>query len=229
MKRILIAILMLGAGLNWACLSHAAPAYGTRLPKRFHLSVGGQMYVILERELERDYGEINSLQHFLLLSFGITDWLSLDLKGGAGDIEQHPQAGGEIKYPAFVGGGYGFRLKLYDHDRTKAVFGFQHISIHPYSVHIGETKNKGVLDDWQFSFLASHQWKALTPYAGMKWSRTDYIHWVEDTRKRKKSDLGSSVGGIVGVDVPLTQRAWVNVEGQFADVQAVAVSLNYAF
>ena len=229
MKRMVSAALMLGVVFSFIGPCFAAPAYGTRLPRKFHLSIGGQTNVVLKRKMERDYGKINSLQHFLLLSFGITDWLSLDLKGGAGNIEQHPAAGGEVKYPAFMAGGYGFRLKLYDDTKTRAVFGFQHISVHPYSVFIGNTKNKGVLDDWQFSLLASREWMGVTPYIGTKWSRMDYIHWVEDTRKRKKSDLGKSVGLIIGLDIPVTSRAWVNVEGQFVDVKAVAVSLNYAF
>ncbi|MBI5150030.1 MAG: hypothetical protein HZA28_04580 [Candidatus Omnitrophica bacterium] len=229
MRRVAFAVLILLALFGFINPSFAAPAYGTRLPQKFHLSIGGQTHVVLERKMDRDYGEINSLQHFLLLSFGITDWLSLDLKGGAGDIEQRPAAGGEVKYPAFMGGGYGFRLRLYDDAKTKAVFGFQHISVHPYSIFIGNTKNKGVLDDWQFSLLASHEWMGVTPYFGTKWSRMDYIHWVEDSRKRKKPDPGSSVGVIAGLDIPVTSRAWVNVEGQFVDVQAVAVSLNYAF
>ena len=229
MKRLSAIVVLFFAGLWFVAPCSAAPAYGTRLPEKFRLVVGGQTHMVTERDLQDAYGEISSIQHFLLLSFGITDWLSLDLKGGAGDIEQDPDNGNKIQYPAFVGGGYGFRARLYNDEKVKAVFGFQHISIHPYSVFIGNTKNKAVLDDWQFSLLGSYDLKWFTPYLGAKWSRMDYIHWVEDARKRKQSDLDKSVGLIAGMDIPLGKRTWLNVEGQFLDSQAVAVSVNYQF
>lgn len=218
-------------GLFLPALADAAPAYGTRMPPKFKLVVGGQTHQIVRRDLEGDNGKMQSTQHFLLLSFGLTDWLSLDLKGGAGDIEQESDAGTTIQYPAFLGGGYGFRLRLYENEKFKAVFGFQHISIHPYSQKIGisDTRHKAVLDDWQFSVLGSYKIGEVTPYVGTKWSRTDYIHWVDDTRKRVQSALGKSTGVITGIDIPLTERTWINAEAQFVDVQAWAVSLNYQF
>ena len=228
-KRLLVIIGVVGIGLGWAITAAAAPAYGTRLPEKFHLVAGGQTHAVLNRGLEDAHGEMSSLQHFLLLSFGVTDWLSLDLKGGAGDIEPDPDNGNKIQYPAFVGGGYGFRVRLYNEEKIKAVFGFQHISIHPYSVFIGDTKNKAVLDDWQFSLLGSYDLKWFTPYLGAKWSRMDYIHWAEDFRKRKQSDPDKSAGLIVGMDIPFGKRTWINVEGQFLDSQAAAVSVNYQF
>lgn len=229
LKRLSVIIWVSVVGLWSAKIVAAAPAYGTRLPEKFHLVVGGQTHAVLNRDLEDAHGEMSSLQHFLLLSFGITDWLSLDLKGGAGDIEQDPDNGNKIQYPAFMGGGYGFRVRLYDEEKIKAVFGFQHVSIHPYSVFIGNTKNKAVLDDWQFSLLGSYALKWCTPYLGAKWSRMDYIHWEEDFRKRKQSDPGKSAGLVTGMDIPFGTRTWINVEGQFLDSQAVAVSVNYQF
>jgi hypothetical protein len=229
MKRLSVIALVFLAGLGLAAPCAAAPAYGTRLPGKFRLVVGGQTHAVLNRDLEDANGEMSSLQHFLLLSFGITDWLSLDFKGGAGDIEQDPDNGNKIQYPAYVGGGYGLRVRLYNDGRVKAVFGFQHISIHPYSVFIGNVKNKAVLDDWQFSFLGSYDLKWVTPYAGVKWSRMDDIHWDEDFRKRKQSDPDKSAGLVVGVDIPFGKRMWFNVEGQFLDSQAVAVGANYQF
>jgi hypothetical protein len=226
-KKITVLIAALSLCAMRPC--YGAPAYGTKMPKKNQLFIGGQTHWIFERDLEDGHGEVSSLQHFLLLSYGLMDWLCVDLKGGAGDIDQQPGSGNEIHYPAFMAGGYGFRLRFYEQKKAKAVFGFQHISVHPYTPHIGATKHKAVLDDWQFSFLGSYEVKGVTPYLGAKWSRMDYIHWVEDTRKRKKSDLGKSVGIIAGLDIPLTERAWINIEAQFVDVQAMAISLNFHF
>jgi len=208
---------------------HAAPAYGTKMPQQQQVYLGGQTHWVDERDLEEGHGDMTSLQHFLLISYGITDWLTLDLKGGAGNTHQTPDGGDEISYPAYMAGGYGFRIRLYEQDAMKAVFGFQHISVHPYSVFVGNVKHKAVIDDWQLSFLGSYALKHFTPYAGARWSRMDYIHWTEDERDRVKSDLDRSFGIITGVDIPVHEKVWINVEGDFVDATAVTASLNFHF
>jgi hypothetical protein len=216
----------------WGCLAglaQAAPSYGTKMPKQKQFHFGGQTYAVQQRDLEGDNGKIKSLQHFLLISYGLADWLSLDLKAGAGDTHQKPDVGDDISFPAYLAGGYGFRLRLYQAEAAKVVFGFQHISVHPYSVFIGTVKHKDVIDDWQLSLLASRGFRYATPYIGTRWSRMDYIHWVEDDRNRVKSDPDESAGLIVGTDLPLRENVWLNVEGQFVDAQALAASLNFHF
>lgn len=209
--------------------SYAAPCYGTRMPKKKQLSWGLEVYSIMKRDLEEDIGRIKSFQHFLLLSCGITDWFSIDLKGGCGKIKQHPSGGEEISYPTNFAGGYGLRLRVYEKENFKAVFGFQHISVHPKSKHEGNEKNQAVLDDWQISLLASYGFKRLTPYLGARWSRVDYIHRVDGQRKRVMSDLGESIGLIAGIDIGLSDKCWLNFEGQALDGQAFAASINYSF
>ena len=182
-----------------------------------------------ERDLRKDFGTMSSMQNFLLLSYSVFDWLSIDLKGGVGNIKQHPVGSDRIDYPTFLGGGYGFRIKFYDRGPSKAVFGFQHISIHPHTIFVGGTKHKAVLDDWQVSALYSYDCKIVTPYIGTKWSRSDYIHWVDGERKRIKSDGEKGVGIVFGFDVPFCKNMWLNLEGQFVDTQAMAASINYSF
>ena len=212
-----------------ANLSYAAPCYGPKMPEERHFFAGLQTYAVFKRSLEKDYGKMRSLQDFFLLSYGVFDWLSIDLKGGAGNIRQRPQAGSDINYPTFLGGGYGFRVRLYNSQKSKVIFGFQHISVHPYSVYVDGTKHKVVLDDWQFSLLVSRDLSMVTPYIGTRWSRMDNIHWTNGTRKLEKSDLGKSVGLIIGADIPLSKKVWFNIEGQLLDVTAAAGSLNFAF
>jgi len=230
MKRCVLKAVMTMAfifSLNPA--AESAPAYGTKMPEKKQFFFGGQTHFVFERNLDQNRGTLSSTQHLFLISYGLLDWLSIDLKGAGGDVEQIPDNGNEIDYPAFVGGGYGFRIKLYDQDQKKAVFGFQHISIHPESIFVNETKHKTVLDDWQLSFLVSQEFRRFTPYMGGKWSRMDYIHWLNDDRERVKSDLSRSFGLIVGVDIPLTEKTWLNIEGQFLDVEALAASINFHF
>ncbi|MEW6008646.1 MAG: hypothetical protein AB1629_03325 [Candidatus Omnitrophota bacterium] len=209
--------------------SYAAPCYGTKMPQEKKIFIGLQTHSVLNRTLEKEYGKIRSLQNFFLLSYGILDWLSLDLKGGVGNIKQRPDTGSGIDYHTYLGGGYGFRARIYQKEKTKIVFGFQHISIHPHTVSVGVSKYKAVLDDWQFSLLLSHDFFKLTPYIGTRWSRMDNINWIDTVRNREKSDLAKSVGLIIGADIPISKKVWLNIEGQSFDATAIAGSLNFAF
>jgi hypothetical protein len=213
--------------LNLHC--YAAPCYGTNMPKKNKISMGLEYHSILKRYLEDNYGKVRSAQQFLLLSYGIFDWFSIDLKGGSGNIKQRPAQGDEVRYETGFAGGYGLRLKFFDKKNIKMVFGFQHISVHPYSKHVGNVKNKAILDDWQTSLLLSYSFKKLTPYIGTRWSRIDYIHKEGDTRKRKMSDFTRDIGLICGFDIPLAEKIWINLEGSAFDSNAFAASINYQF
>lgn len=221
--------LILALFISFAPPLHAAPCYGTKMPRKNEFFTGAQTYTIFKRYLKDDNGKIRSFQNFLLLSYGVYDWLSIDLKGGAGNIKQHPLGSDEADYPTNFAGGYGFRLRVYEEKKVKAVFGFQHISVHPESIHLGDVKHQSVLDDWQFSLLLSREFQKATPYLGARWSRVDYIHWDAGERKRNMSDRTRSIGLIFGADIPLTQRVWLNLEGQVLDSEAVAFSVNYSF
>ncbi len=229
MKKALSCLLICFCVCGIATSGYAAPCYGTRMPEAKHFFAGLQTYSVFKRSMDDGYGKMSSLQNFLLISYGVFDWLSIDAKGGEGNINQHPQTGADLKYPAFVGGGYGFRARLYDKDKTKVVFGFQHISIHPQTISINGSKNKAVLDNWQFSLLVSREFSHITPYLGASWSRMDNIHWVNTVRKLEQSDTGKSAGLIVGADIPLSKKTWFNLEGRFFDETSLAASINFAF
>ena len=208
---------------------YAAPCYGTKMPRRHQFSAGIQSHSVLKRYLKDNNGKMRSLQNFVLISYGISDWLCIDLKGGIGNVKQQSPQEERLDYSAYLGGGYGGRINLYDGGKTKMVFGFQHISIHPHKVHVDGVKRKVVLDDWQLSFITSYDLRIINPYVGIKWSRMDYIIWTNGDRNRIKSDRTKSIGLVIGTDIPLSQKAWVNIEGNFFDAEAFAVSLNFNF
>ncbi|MCP4651818.1 MAG: hypothetical protein GY858_00310 [Candidatus Omnitrophica bacterium] len=212
-----------------ALAGYGAPCYGPKMPQSGQWFIGGQTHIIFDRDLESNWGSLRSTQHFLLLSYGVFDWLSIDLKGGGGNIKQHPVDSDELDYPSSFDGGYGLRLKLYDQDDLGIVFGFQHISVHPSSIRVEGVKNQAILDDWQVSLLVSYSFNKIVPYLGVKASRVDYIHWVDEQRKRRMSDLTESIGGFIGCDLLLSDRVWINLEGQFFDGQAACASINFAF
>lgn len=207
----------------------AAPCYGTKTPQKGEFFYGLETYTIFKRDLEADYGKLRSTQRFFQISYGILDWLSLDLKGGAGNIKQHPLSSDEVDYTSSFAGGYGIRIKFYDQEKIKMVFGFQHISVHPRSIDLGDVKHKAVLDDWQISLIGSYDFSKVTPYLGAKLSRVDYIHWIEEDRQRRMSDLTKSLGVVCGLNLNLTDKTWLNLEGQFIDGQALACSFNFKF
>lgn len=208
---------------------YAAPCYGTKMPKQKQIFIGLESHSLFKRYLEKEYGKLRSIQEFFLLSYGVFDWLSLDLKVGSGNIRQHPVGSDEVDYPTSFSGGYGFRIKLYDKAQTKMVFGFQHISVHPKGARLGDNTQRAIVDDWQFSFLVSRRFFKITPYLGAKWSRTDYIHRQKEDRKRKKSDLTKDTGLVLGLDIPVTEKVWLNLEGQAFDNESGAFSLNFSF
>jgi len=223
-----VLILLIGPAHLFSSV-YSAPCYGTKIPQKKKFFCGIQNYTLLRRNLEKTNGSMRSVQNFFLLSYGVTDWFSIDLKGGAGYIKQHPSDKTEIDYPTYMGGGYGFRVKLWENTRAqlKCVFGFQHISIHPKHIQINGVKYKAVLDDWQLSLLISKEVRGFLPYIGTKWSRTDYINWQDNKRNRIKSDLTRSVGVILGIDLPIKDNVWINIESHFVDEKAFSWALMF--
>ncbi|MFA5068755.1 MAG: hypothetical protein WC300_05195 [Candidatus Omnitrophota bacterium] len=90
-------------------------------------------------------------------------------------------------------------------------------------------KYEAVLDDWQASLLLSYNCFFITPYAGARLSRTDYINWIDSDRKRHMSDGEKAIGLIYGVDIMITDEMWLNAKAGFFDAQTIAVSLMTKF
>lgn len=227
MRRVSLEILIFIFFLS--SFAYAAPCYGTRLPERNKFFANFESYSIFKRYLEDSHGTLRSQQQFYGMSYGVFNWLSIDAKAGGGNIKQHPYTSDEVVYPSSFAGGYGFRLKFLDKNDWRMVFGFQHISVHPKSVDLGEIKNKAILDDWQTSLLVSYDIKNFSPYLGTRWSRVDDIHTANGERKRWMSDFTKSVGFIYGINIPFGKKVWLNLEGQAFDSDAFAGSINYAF
>ncbi|MFH1768228.1 MAG: hypothetical protein ABH858_03600 [Candidatus Omnitrophota bacterium] len=230
-KRFFVVLICLASfSIRWG-LVFSAPAYGTNLPLRKQFVVGFETYHVFDRDLEENYGSLRSSQNFFLLTYGLREWLSIDLKIGLGNIKQHPENVDELDYRSSFAGGYGFRFKLLDDTAhgIKTVFGFHHISVHPHTLRVNSVKHTGIIDDWQFSLLFSKNVLNLTPYIGTKWSRLDYIHWEAGERKRRMSDLTEDIGLIAGIDTPFFMNTLLNLEGHFIDEKAVSLSLMYAF
>ncbi len=215
--------------LSCTC-AQAAPAYGTKMPRQREFFFGLQHYEIFDRDLNKDNGDLKSRQEHFLLTYGVTDWFSLDLKASIGTIEHEAGDGSRIKYNTPVwGGGYGFRVRLYENGPVKVVSGFQHISIHPATVKANGEKHNAILDDWQGSALVSYDLKKFTPYTGLRYGTTDYIHRINNDADRVYTGEGRRYDAVLGVDIPLTPKVWLNCEGAVGGGEALATSVNFKF
>jgi hypothetical protein len=209
----------------------ASPAYGTRLPAAHQVFWGVQHYYIAGSSLDNNLGVLSSQQSYLAMSYGLTKWLALDLKWNLyGTFRHKNSSGAETVYKDSVwGGGYGFRLRLYESNPIRVIAGFQHFSIHPAALDFDGVKQHGILEDWQGSLLVSRHFSLLSPYLGIRYNLTDYIRYTDDERKMYKADGGRRVGLVCGVDVPLTEKTWVNLEADWQDGLSLAAALHWHF
>lgn len=208
----------------------AVPCYGTHMPGKKKFFGGVEYNYIIKRELEHDHGRVKNPDQFLMVSYGIFDWLSLDLKGGSGKIYYKDSEYGDQEFATSFAGGYGFRIRLWQNKNKdiKVVTGFQHISVHPKRVHSADGRYSIVIDEWQGSCLGSVRIKQFDPYLGFKYETFDLIRWLKDAnRKRYKSE--DNWGLVLGTDFWLKKNIKLNLECHFLDEKAASVSLTREF
>ncbi|MDD5044764.1 MAG: hypothetical protein PHH69_01890 [Candidatus Omnitrophica bacterium] len=225
-----IFFITLGAVFIFSTQVHAAPCYGTHMPARNRITLGVEYNFVVKRSLQHENGKIKNPDEFLALSYGVFDWLSIDLKGGAGKIDWKDSPYGDLKFSTGFSGAYGFRLRFYENKSKKIrlVGGFQHISVHPKTVDTAAGKYKAIADEWQGSVLGSVSWKKFTPYFGFKYGTYDLIRWIDDAnRKRYKAE--DNFGLVAGLDFNLTKNVRLNTEFDFLDGAQAAASLNFDF
>jgi len=230
MRKIFCLVILFYAILYFPVILEAAPCYGTRFPQEGKLGIGAEAHVIENRHLKKDFGKVSSQQYFYTMSYGVFDWLSLDGKIGIGDVTHRPLSGGKTNYSSSFAGGYGFRVKPYKNDQQKieAVFGFQHISVHPYSKQVNSATNTVILDDWQISGLVSKAIGGFTPYAGARLTRLDLIHRINGLgRERKESDV--DICPVIGADFSITEKDYLNAELRFIEETSFNVGLTHNF
>jgi len=216
--------------VSFAEVCHAAPAYGTHMPEKEHWTCGLEGNLIIDRNLDNDEGATNGSRYFLTCSYGVFSWLSFDGKVGVGDVDWDRNKGEDLNYTTNFAGAYGFRIRWYESKERgiKSVAGFQHISVHPEPRNQGGDKNEAIIDDWQFSMVASKDIGDFVPYLGTRYGTLDFIRRTNEVdRKRIKSE--KTFGLITGLDYWLNKRTKLNLEGAFLDGEEVAIGVTYDF
>lgn len=208
----------------------AAPCYGTHMPQKKKWFGGIEYNFVIERKFQHNHGRVKNPGQLLMLSYGVFDWLSIDLKGGSGKITYKDSEYGDQEFSTSFSGGYGFRIRLReDKDKNiKIVTGFQHISVHPKRVHTTDGRYTVVVDEWQGSCLGSMQIKQFNPYLGFKYETYDLIRWINDAnRKRYKSE--DNWGLVLGTDFWIKKNLKLNLEYHLLDEKAASISVGFDF
>ena len=211
----------------------ATSTYGPNMPRKRGHDAGIEGQVLLKRLLRKDYGEVSNVDYFITVSYGVTDWLCIDGKIGIGNVTHKNEIYiPKVDYKYGFAGGYGFRIKLLDHATSgiRVILGGHHISVHPQKETAGNNdKYEACLDDWQGSIIVAKDFKAVTPYVGIKGSDAEIVYEQNDeyaTRRYSRYHLGV----VAGSDIFLFDRKIkVNVETRFVDETAISTGVSYRF
>lgn len=208
-----------------SCYAQAAPVYGGNMPENRHWDVGFQTNHVLYHKMKAPQGKMKNNDYFLLLSYGINEWLCFDGKIGLGDVTHKPDDVSRAEYDLNFAGGYGFRARLYNNEAKseKLILGLQHISVHPEQAYIGGVKNQVIFDEWQASLLYAKKINNYYPYLGTKLSRGDLIRRVDVARKRRHP--AQNFGIFFGTDYYLSSALRLNLEARFIDEQALSIAV----
>lgn len=231
-KLLFPGVILFAAYLIFPLAAFCGPSNGTVFPPPGRIEAGYEYHVMFDRELDRSYGKLDTIDHFFALSIGILDWLAIDGKLGIGDVNLRESSHlPKLEFDTGFAGGYGFRIKAFEDakSRVRLILGMQHICVHPEVRSADSDKYESILDDWQVSGLVSKRFKFLSPYAGIKLSDCEIIYTInKHDRKRRYSE--NHIGFICGADSHFFEdKVRVNVEGRFFDETGFSVLAAYLF
>ncbi|MCM8781909.1 MAG: hypothetical protein NC828_02520 [Candidatus Omnitrophica bacterium] len=226
MKQIILVFLICGL----LCINcFAAPLYGPDMPRRGQWYIGFETNLVSKRDMRKGLGEAETDQYFYNASYGLYDWFSFDGKLGGGDIEFDTKEAGHLDFDLGFAGAYGARFKIYNDEAEKirAIFGFQHISVHPPKEKVGSVEYRAIWDEWQFSLLLSKAIRQFEPYLGIKASQLNIIRkdnfedaWAWNGSRRH-------FGIVTGSKIDIFKNCYLDLEGRFIDETAFSAALSW--
>lgn len=87
-------------------------------------------------------------------------------------------------------------------------------------------------EQWQLALGLSYKFSSLTPYAGIKFVGGDYSASATaggTAYELGSTDMESRAGAFAGVSIVPTDRLAIDLQGRFADEDAVSASLTFMF
>ncbi len=208
-----------------------APTCGAVMPARNRFQWGLAVNSIINYRMKgaTDKVDIKSNQVFLTLAYGLFDRLSLDGKIGLGDVRNDKTNNTDLDYNAGWGGGYGFRVKVYENElnRVKVICGVHHISVHPASEDADSVEYKSIIDDNQFDVTISRKYGFGIPYIGCKVSKSRILR--RDNNESSSLHSKVKMGIILGYDVETSKDTFLNLEMRLIDETAFNVGISHIF
>jgi len=208
--------------------AYAVPIKGPYFLKRGKLEIGQETNIMYRRDIEDITAKIKSSQFFFFFAFGLFDWLNIEAKFGTGDIADDQYNGQKFYYNYNWGGGYGFRIRVYESENIKFIFGVHHASIHPDpNKNTDNLTHRAILDETQFDLNLALKGQRFTPYVGAKVSRARLIRRIDGERATLKQE--ENYGIIGGFDYMFGKNTRLNIEGRFIDEYAITCGIGYTF
>ncbi len=210
---------------------YAMPTQGAVLPDKGSWAQGLEVNFLFEKEMKHPKGKVDSRQYFTMLSYAPSDWFCFDFRAGSGNLKFEENSNGTINYNTAFAGGYGFRARLTQANRSfmDILYGFQHISVHPDPRRVDGIKNEISMDDWQASVICAKKINFLYPYAAVKYSRVNLTRITSESKDRKISGSIDRVGFAAGIDFIINKYINANLEGRFFDEKGFSVNLSWRF
>jgi len=207
----------------------AIPSEGNSFPALHSTIWGIQLNNIFLRDFNKVEGKGSTTQYFIKASYGLKPWLFIDGKVGSGNIQFKTKNGPDLDFKTNFAGGYGFRILLYEDKRQKikSVFGFQHISCHPFKETVNQSIYRVIWDEWQGAWLFIKQCNKTAIYAGPQYSEAQLKYKVDGFRRRLKAE--DRWGVLFGAFYRLGENLNINAEVRLIDETAVNAGVYYKF
>jgi hypothetical protein len=207
----------------------AIPSEGNFLPGLHKTIWGFQFNSIFRRDFNKVEGKASSTQYFLKASYGLTSRFFLDGKVGFGNVSFKRNDGLDLDFLTGFAGGYGFRYIVWEDQKNglKSIFGFQHISCHPFKDTVGSEKHRIIWDEWQGTWLFIKEYSKADIYLGPQYSSAQLKYKIDDLRRRLKAE--NSWGMLMGTNYKINEDININAEVRLFDEWAVNFGISHKF
>lgn len=207
----------------------AIPSEGNFLPSLHKTIWGVQFNNIFRRDFNKVEGKASTTQYFIKASYGITERFFLDGKVGVGNVSFERDDGLDLDFSTGFAGGYGLRYIVYENQKKKikSIFGFQHVSAHPFKDTVNNVEHRIIWDEWQGTWLFIKEYEKADLYFGPQYSTAQLKYKVDDLRRRLKSE--DSWGMLVGGNYKIDKNISINAEARFFDEWALNFGISHKF
>lgn len=223
---IIIAVSIL---LSFSLNAMAIPSEGNFLPDAHKTIWGLQYNNIFLRDFNKVEGKGMTKQYFLKASYAVTERFFLDGKIGQGSIRFKRNDDVDLDFSSSFAGGYGFRYLVFQSEYSgwKSIFGFQHISCHPFKDTVAGVNYRVIWDEWQGTWLFIKEWEKTALYFGPQYSATQLKYKVDNFRRRLKTE--DYWGLLLGGEYRFMKKTSINVEVRVLDEWAINTGISYKF